>query len=314
MIILKAHNIKKQYSGEKEFAIQGLHLELEDHTIFGYLGPNGAGKTTTIKIMIGLMKPTTGEVFINNLPVSIRHSDFRKDIGYLAQSPLFYPHLTGHEFLEFTGRLCGMTGKESRQRAGELLTMSGMEAASGRRISTYSGGMIQRLGIAQALMNRPKLLFLDEPVSSLDPIGRKEVLEFIRKLKQDTTVFMSTHILEDVERICDHIGIINQGRIITMEKTSVLKEKYAPPQVTLGFETPEDAATFMRLMQNTPWASFITREKDLFVIKPEDYPGCRQAVLKIILDHNLAVSQLRRQAASLEDIFVRLIGGDNATS
>ena len=217
MSIITIRKLSKTYKKEGVNALNSIDLDVEKNTIFGYLGPNGAGKTTTIKILTGLMVPTGGKAQVAGYEIGLNSLEVRAHIGYLSQNPKYYSWMKGTELLLFTGELYGLSPGENRRRCHELLEMAGLKKAGNRKIGGYSGGMLQRIGIAQALVPYPEVLFLDEPVSSLDPIGRKEVLEFIRLLKEKTTVFMSTHILEDVERICDEVGIIHNGRIIIKE-------------------------------------------------------------------------------------------------
>ena len=180
--------------------------------IFGFVGPNGAGKTTTLKILMGLSRPTSGSARV--LGHDVRETAFRRHVGFLPENPYFYDYLTGRETLDFYARLCGMSHERRRARVAELLDQVGLAHAASARIRTYSKGMQQRLGIAQALVHDPDVVFLDEPMSGLDPIGRKDVRDLILRLReQGKTVFMNTHILHDVELVCDRVAIIAGGRI-----------------------------------------------------------------------------------------------------
>jgi len=312
MSIITIRNLSKTYKNGGVAALAGIDLEIDKHTIFGYLGPNGAGKTTTIKILTGLMKATAGTATVAGYEVGLNSLQVRSHIGYLCQNPKYYSWMTGNELLHFTGELFGLSSKVNKQRAAELLTMAGLKKAAKRRIGTYSGGMVQRIGIAQALVSAPDVLFLDEPVSALDPLGRKEVLEFIQQLKESTTVFMSTHILEDVERICDQVGIIHNGKIIIKEDVDTLKEKYAPPRLELGFELDADRVRFSALIKEETWARKLVFENNCFVFRPADFADIRDRVLKLVTDHKLSLNRLVTNSATLEDVFVKLIGGANA--
>ena len=210
------------------FALSGLDLSVKENTVFGFLGPNGSGKTTTIKILTGLMKPTSGEATVAGEEVKANSIRLRQKIGYLGQEPRMYGFMRGMELLVFVGKVFGFSHVESKKRAGELLDIAGLSEAANKKISAYSGGMLQRLGIAQALMGKPDVLFLDEPTSALDPMGRKKILEFIMHLKKDITIFMSTHILSDVERICDAVAIIDKGKLVIQGSTGVEKEVFVP--------------------------------------------------------------------------------------
>jgi len=210
-------------------AVKDISFTVEDKTIFGFLGPNGAGKTTTIKILVGLLKPTSGSVKMFGMDVNDINS--RKDMGYLPESPYFYDYLTGNELLNYYSHLVDMKGLNRNARIEELLKLVGMWDARNLPLRSYSKGMLQRIGIAQALLNNPALLILDEPMSGLDPIGRKEIRDIILSLKeQGKTIFFSTHILADVELICDRVAIINRGKLLSVGNLGELKplkeEKY----------------------------------------------------------------------------------------
>ena len=194
-------------------ALDGLSLTVEPGSVFGFLGPNGAGKTTAMRILTGLAHADAGQAWIDGLEVTAGRRRVGSRIGYLPQDPSFYPWMTAREFIDHVGRVFGLPAGERVARTEELLRLVGLADAAGRRVGGYSGGMGQRLGIAQALVNRPPVLLLDEPVSGLDPAGRKDLLELIEHLRGQCTVFMSTHILADVERVCDTVGIINRGRM-----------------------------------------------------------------------------------------------------
>ncbi len=217
--------LTKHYKGVQ--ALTDLTLDVPAGTVFGFLGPNGAGKTTALKILAGLARPTAGNASINGVQVSAA-GDHRRELGYLAQDPRFYGWMTGRETLQFVASLHGSDPDRDRW-IGQLLERVGIAEAADRRTATYSGGMRQRLGIAQALVGRPAVILLDEPVSALDPIGRKDVLDLMRELKGETTVFYSTHILDDVQRVSDHVAILDHGRLI----------KAAPTQVLLGSFTKD---------------------------------------------------------------------------
>ena len=194
-------------------AVDRLDLEVAEGEIYGFLGPNGAGKTTTIKLLLGLLRPTAGRATV--LGADATGLAHRAQLGYLPESPYFYDYLTGREFLDFCGRLCGVPGTPRRERIARLLALVDLERAADLRLGKYSKGMLQRIGLAQALVNDPRLLILDEPQSGLDPAGRKQVRDLILRLKgEGRTVLFSSHILADAEMICDRVGILNRGRLV----------------------------------------------------------------------------------------------------
>ena len=192
--------------------LHGVSFAVREGEIYGFVGPNGAGKTTTLKVLMGLIRPTSGSASI--LGCDVTESDFRRHIGFLPENPYFYPFLTGREILRFYARLSGVGAGILAERVQDLLELVGLAHASEARLGTYSKGMLQRVGIAQALIHDPEVAFLDEPMSGLDPIGRKDIRDIILRLKAEgKTVFMNTHILSDVEMICDRVAIIVKGRI-----------------------------------------------------------------------------------------------------
>jgi len=217
MSLVEIKNFTKEYRVgfllKKTVAVNGLNLSIEDNEILGFLGPNGAGKTTTIKAILGIITPTSGNITIyGNTPQDIRA---KSKIGFLPEQPYFYDYLTGIEFLNFYGKLFGIERGNLKKNINSLLEEVGLERAGNTQLRKYSKGMLQRIGIAQALINDPDFVILDEPMSGLDPIGRREIREIITGLKKKgKTIFFSTHILTDVEMICDRVAIINRGKLI----------------------------------------------------------------------------------------------------
>jgi ABC-2 type transport system ATP-binding protein len=196
-----------------------LDLEVEEGETFGLIGPNGAGKTTTLKLLMGLVFPTEGEARILGRPLG--DPEVKQQIGYLPEQPYFYDYLTGRELLNYFGQLFGLSREERNQRSLELLEKVGISDAADVPLRKYSKGMTQRLGIAQALVNRPRLVFLDEPMSGLDPLGRREMSHLIRELRDSgVTVFFCSHILSDVEQLCDRVAILNRGKLVEAGRLS----------------------------------------------------------------------------------------------
>ena len=197
----------------KKRVLDALDLEVDEGEIFGLIGPNGAGKTTTLKLLMGLVFPSGGEARILGRPLD--DPEMKQQIGYLPEHPYFYDYLTGGELLNYFGQLFGLPRKERSQRSRELLEKVGMTEAADVPLRKYSKGMTQRLGIAQALVNRPRLVFLDEPMSGLDPLGRREISLLIRELRESgVSVFFCSHILSDVEQLCDRVAILNRGKLV----------------------------------------------------------------------------------------------------
>jgi ABC-2 type transport system ATP-binding protein len=310
MDAIRTSALAKSYERGKVLALNGLDLHVPEGSVFGFLGPNGAGKTTAIKILTGLVEPTSGEAWVAGERVGNASARLRAQIGYLSQEPRFYPWMTGRELLVFAGRLFGTRAATAGRRADELLEMSGLSRAARRRVGGYSGGMVQRLGIAQAIVSEPRILFLDEPCASLDPFGRRDVLEFIARLREKTTVLMSTHILEDVERVCDTVGIIDRGRMVVTARTDELGRRFAPPVVELGFETAAAAVAFASAWAEAAVASgpVATVEGEVVQLRAADLAQARASALRLVAAKSLPLARLETRSASLEDVFVRLVG------
>lgn len=216
-IAVKTEGLSKTYrlrmQKEPVNAVCDLNLEVHEGEIFGFLGPNGAGKTTTIKILLGLTYPTSGQAWILDRPAG--DNEVKKEISYLPESPYFYDYMSGTELLNFYAGLFGLEESVRRQRIEHLLQLVGLYKDRHKRLSQYSKGMLQRIGIAQALVNDPKLLFFDEPTSGLDPIAHSEIRDLILRLREDgKTVFLSSHQLSDVEMVCDRVSILNRGKLL----------------------------------------------------------------------------------------------------
>ncbi|MCU0523089.1 MAG: ABC transporter ATP-binding protein, partial [Anaerolineae bacterium] len=256
MTAIACEGLTKHYG-----TVVGLHdlnLVVAEGAIFGFLGPNGAGKTTTIRLLTGLSRPTSGRAWIGGQEVAADNITMRTRVGYLAEEPAFYGWMTGEELLVFVGKLFGLRGEELAGRVRDLLDLADLGPATRRRIAGYSRGMRQRLGIAQAMINRPDVLLLDEPCSALDPAGRKDVLEVIEQLRGQATVFMSTHILADVERVCDSVGIIDHGKIVVQAPIEALRERYAAPIFLVEFEASHERVTALADgLRERPWVAAV---------------------------------------------------------
>jgi len=288
-------------------ALDGLSLTVASGVVYGFLGPNGAGKTTTMRILAGLARPDRGRVSVLDRQVGAAGVDVRPLIGVLPEEPALYPWMTPMEYLrDFIAPLYGMGPQAARQRAAELLKQVDLQAAARRRIHGFSRGMRQRLALAAALVHRPPVLLLDEPVSALDPAGRKEVLELIEALRGETTILLSTHILADVERVCDVVGIIHQGRLIIQAGRSELMARYATPLfevvVDNGFGAWADAAAGLPFVRNLAVDDHIAR------VLVSDVPAAQQALLHSLADAGLLVRRFELVRPSLEEIFLGLTG------
>jgi ABC-2 type transport system ATP-binding protein len=295
-------------------ALDGLSLAVEAGSVFGFLGPNGAGKTTTIRILTGLARADAGQAWIDGLEVTREPRGISCHIGYLPQEPSFYPWMTAREFLHYVGRVFGLSAIERKQRTAELLDLAGLGAAAGRRIGGYSGGMGQRLGIAQALVNRPPVLLLDEPVSGLDPAGRRELLQLIDRLRGQCTVFMSTHILADVERVCDSVGIISQGRLVAEAPQQELLDRYVVPAFELEVDNRFTAqlSAWVDGIQAQPWVTSVQLDRGTARVVVSDVETSRRQLLASALAAGLVLNRYEMVRPSLEDVFLRLVQGGGA--
>jgi ABC-2 type transport system ATP-binding protein len=216
-------NLSKCHGGKGVYSVKDLNLSIKKGSVFGFLGPNGAGKTTTMKMIVGLIKPTTGTITIKG--GSSQSIEVRKRIGFMPESPAFYLYLTGREFMEFIARLFDI--QDPKDKITKLLTQVELKDAADRQIRTYSKGMLQRLGLAQALINDPDILFLDEPLDGLDPLGRAEIKKIITDLKShNKTIFLNSHILADVSELCDVVGIIDHGKLLVVDSPKNISTTY----------------------------------------------------------------------------------------
>ena len=303
MSAIRVEGLQKIYGSVR--ALDGLNLTVEPGTVFGFLGPNGAGKTTTIRLLTGLARPTAGRAWVAGVEITSNGKAAHR-IGHLPEEPVFYPWMTPREFLDHVGRIFGLKASERSTRTQELLEQVGLAEAGKRRIAGFSRGMRQRLGLAQALVNRPEVLFLDEPVSALDPAGRKEVLELIEGLRGQCTVFMSTHILADVERVCDTVGIVAHGRMVAQAEREALLAQYAVP----AFEVEAEAGitTWADTIRPLAWVKSVAVDGHSARVTVSDMAMAKRDLLLSALGAGLTITHYELVKPSLEDIFLRLVG------
>lgn len=298
MSILEISGLEKHF-GEKQ-VLRGVDLKVPDNKIFGFVGRNGAGKTTTMKITLGLLEADAGEVCVNGEKVHYGNTATNRFIGYLPDVPEFYAFMNPTEYLRFCGEITGLTPKEIRTRSEELLRLVGLENEK-HRIKGFSRGMKQRLGIAQALLGRPKLLICDEPTSALDPLGRKEILDVLTAVKEETTILFSTHILSDVEHICDEMALLHDGKIVMQGTIEDVKRNRRSNTTQIRMDRQEDTDALTD--------AFSELERDgagnLILANPSKMP----AILRFMADRNMDPARIEKQEATLEDIFVEIING-----
>ena len=293
-------------------ALDGLSLEVPAGTIFGFLGPNGAGKTTTIRLLTALDAPTTGQAFVLGHDVQHGGPPFRRRISHLDQNPGLYDWMTGRELLEFVGGLFSIKGQDLKARVDQVLEETMLTAAAKRRVRGYSGGMRQRLGLAQALVNEPDVLILDEPASSLDPAGRRDILDIIARMRGRSTIFMSTHILADVERVCDAVAILDEGKLLVESSLHDLQERYARPVFILEPEAwqEEKVAPLVETVRQRPWSTGVRVEHGEIRVNVGDPQAASVELLSIVAETGVPLARFQRDRPSLEDIFLELIDGN----
>ena len=293
-----------------DVALDHLDLDVPAGCVFGFLGPNGAGKTTTLRLLTGLARPTEGSATVAGIDATTGGRALAGRIGALDQDPRYYGWMTGRELLAFVGRLHGLDGLALRSRVDEVLETIGLVDAANRRIGGYSGGMRQRIGIGQAMLPRPSVLFLDEPVSSLDPAGRRDVLEMISRLRGTCTVFMSTHILNDVERVCDRVGILDHGRLIAEAPMAELLASHARPLLELDPEPGQDAAVdaLVAMVRAQAWTRDVRVEHGLVRVFVTDADRAAIEMLPLVVATGVRLGRFERVRPTLEDVFLALVG------
>ncbi len=296
MDMLTITNLKKRF-GDKE-VLKGVTLSVPEHSLFGFIGKNGAGKTTTMKAILGLIEGEEGEIFVAGEKVTFGQTKTNRNIGYLPDVPEFYGYMTPYEYLTFCGEVTGMSKKIIKKRSLELLKLVGLSEEK-HRIKGFSRGMKQRLGIAQALLNKPKLLICDEPTSALDPVGRKEILDILMAVKEETTVIFSTHILSDVERVCTDVAFLNDGKIVTQGKISEIKEMNKSKDILLEFESPKDAK---KVLDAFTECSVLENSGLIFKGKEERM----FEILRFIADNKISVNKIERMERTLESLFLEV--------
>lgn len=297
MDLLHIRGLHKRF-GDKE-VLKGLNLSVPEHSVFGFIGKNGAGKTTTMKAVLGLLRTDDGEIMVGGEKVVYGQTSTNRFIGYLPDVPEFYPFMTAPEYLRFCGEITGGKRSENEKRSKELLELVGLGDET-HRIRGFSRGMKQRLGIAQALLNRPRLLICDEPTSALDPVGRKEILDILLAVREQTTVLFSTHILSDVERICTDVAFLNDGVVSIQGKLSDVKSIYRSDEYLLEVERKEDIQGLMRAFR-------FMRQRADYVLAFHEKDHALFDVLRYVTEGRVSLSKLERVEPTLESLFMEVV-------
>jgi ABC-2 type transport system ATP-binding protein len=295
---IETANLRKTFG--KKVAVRGLTLEVGRGEVFGFLGPNGAGKSTSVKMLLGLVAPTAGRAFLLGRPLGDR--EVRARVGFLPEHFRFHEWLSGEEFLDFHGRLYGMPAARQRQRVPELLALAGLADHGRKRLRDYSKGMLQRIGLVQALLNDPELIFLDEPTSGLDPAGRLLVRDIIRAERdRGASVFLNSHLLSEVEVTCDRVAFIKHGEVLETcdlkklgveERSIIARVKDLRPEALAGLRR---------------WAGSVRLEGDSLSMEVHDEDSVPEVVAYLVAS-GARVYSLHSRQASLEEMFLRIVG------
>jgi ABC-2 type transport system ATP-binding protein len=295
-------------------ALTDLTLEVPAGSVFGFLGPNGAGKTTALKILAGLSRATSGTAAVGGVPVTVQGAH-RARVGYLAQEPRFYGWMSGRQTLAYVGSY--FPADTRRRGIDDLLDLVGLGDAADRPTKTYSGGMRQRLGIAQALAGDPAVVLLDEPAAALDPLGRRDVLDLMQKLRGETTVFYSTHILDDVQRVSDHVAILDRGRLVVSAPTATLMGEFRATTIRVGLlgavETTESRLSALPAVAGVVAIGRDGDEWRYDVTPSNGIPDTQAAVMRFAVDAGLTVVVNRQESLNLEEVFLQIVNKERAT-
>jgi ABC-2 type transport system ATP-binding protein len=304
-LAVEVSNLTKRYGSL--VAVDDLDLEVKLHTIHGFLGPNGAGKTTTIKILIGLLKPDSGLVKVLGQELDWDKPSLRTKVGYMPELPKLPKYLKGLELLDVYGRMCGMSKEKRESQTRELLNLVGLEERGNDRVGTYSKGMQQRLGLAQALLNQPELVILDEPSLGLDPVGMVEVRDIIKELaKTDTTVFLSSHLLSEVEQVCSHVTVIDKGVALASGTIEEISSKLKAP-LEIEAEVGNLSEAVIGNLKKLSFVKDVLEDGKRLRIKLDTRKDVRSEVSQAISSGGGIILAINLKGGSLEDIFLNLL-------
>ncbi|WP_314061936.1 ABC transporter ATP-binding protein [uncultured Vagococcus sp.] len=300
MMVLEVSGIKKKFGSQE--VLKGLDFSLPEQSVLGFIGQNGAGKTTLMKMIVGLLSSDEGTIKVCDEVVYYGNTKTNRLIGYLPDVPEFYGYMTALGYLTLCGEITGMTGPEIKLKATDLLNLVGLENNK-KKIQSFSRGMKQRLGIAQALLNEPKLLICDEPTSALDPLGRKEILDILHRVKAQTTVIFSTHILSDVEKICDQIILLHEGEIKLSTTLAEMQDRYSFNQLLIEFNEallPEDVTYLFKDL-------VVKVESGVYFIQGQELTSLQETLYPRFIQRGLFPKKMEVYQPSLEDIFSEVV-------
>ena len=304
MNILEINELHMSFGGNK--VLNGLDMAVPEHSIFGFVGNNGAGKTTTMKIVLGLLKADSGSVTVAGETVVYGATKTNRHIGFLPDVPEFYGYMRPMEYLRLCGEITGLSSDRIKSRSEELLALVGLREAN-RKISGFSRGMKQRLGIAQALLNEPLLLICDEPTSALDPIGRKEILDILSTIKGKTTVVFSTHILSDVERICDHVAVLHNGQLALSGTLAKIQGQYRHNGFSIKFANPDEATQFASSEKLKLPTIKLTQDTNVLTVIMEDHKEGGQLLIDLLSQKQITPGKFEALEPTLESLFTEVV-------
>lgn len=305
MEVLKIEHLCKNFGTQE--VIKDLNFSVGENSIYGFIGQNGAGKTTTMKMIVGLLKPDSGTITVCGEKVSYGETKTNKYIGFLPDVPEFYGYMKPKEYLRLCGEITGLESQVIKERSEELLELVGLSGIN-RKISGFSRGMKQRLGIAQALLNEPRLLICDEPTSALDPVGRKEILDIVLSIRDRTTVIFSTHILSDVERVCDNIGLLNNGSLAVSGNISQLKNGNRSDLIRIVFDSPEDIKKAASVLEGCEGIVEIKIDGNEMMLRTKDARKTGAGIIARLNTAGIYFSKYEILEPTLENIFMEVVG------
>lgn len=304
MSVLTIQGLSKSFETQK--IIDNLNMSVPEGSVFGFIGKNGAGKTTTMKMVLGLLQPDSGKICVCDEPVRFGQTKTNQYIGYLPDVPEFYNYMTPMQYLKLCGEVIGLSKSDILKRSQELLSLVGLNSIT-KQIGGFSRGMKQRLGIAQALLTQPKLLICDEPTSALDPVGRKEILDILYKISGTTTVLFSTHILSDVERICDHAAFLNEGKIAVSGTLAEIKALHGHDSLLLEFSTDRDLQNFKKQTPIEPLLLHSEENNRELILHSRNMENVQKCLFAVLAETGICPIKIELMEPSLESLFLEVV-------
>ena len=305
MAIIEVYDLVKVFNGSIR-AVDGVTFNVEEGEVFGFLGPNGAGKTTTVKILVTLLKPTSGVAKVAGYDVVRNPNDVRRSIGVVFQNPALDDRLTGRENLDYHARMYGISGSERKKRIEEVLELVGLTEYGDTLVRNYSGGMKRRLEIARGLMHKPRILFLDEPTLGLDAQTRRAIWDYIKELnKEGVTIFLTTHYMEEADYLCDRVAIIDHGKILIIDNPNKLKSSIGRDIIYLECSDPR---RFVEVLDGEQWIENISLKNNLIMIGVKAGERRIPKLVELAYENGIEISSISMKKPTLEDVFIYFTG------